>query len=144
MCSSDFVFLYFVIDFVRETRISIFNMQQIYFYSIIFVMGVMCSITIMLILTHFSPNPRNKLPNYLSDVHYLQVRDDYSLYSLSSDGAAAYDHHHENKKRNSVEGKPFSIKMPARVLSSMFHFRWKWSAQYIKSCIRTKSTRKIG
>lgn len=79
-------------------------MQQIYFYSVIFVMGVLCSITIMLILTHFSPNSR-KIHNYLSDVHYLQVRDDYSIYSVSTDGGVDLQHEKFTKKRNSVEGK---------------------------------------
>lgn len=79
-------------------------MQQIYFYSIVFVMGVMCSITMMMFFTHFSPNAR-KIPNYMSDVHYLQVRDDYSIYSLTSDGLKAdFKNDKVAKKRNSVEG----------------------------------------
>lgn len=81
-------------------------MQQVYFYSVIFVMGVVCSITMMLLLTHFSPTAR-KIPNYLSDGRYLQVRDDYSIYSLTSDRLkvlADYPNDKYNKKRNSVEG----------------------------------------
>lgn len=81
-------------------------MQQIYFYSVIFVMGVISSVTIMLIVTKFSPTTR-KLPNYLSDVHYLQVRDDYSLYSVGSDqlkNVASNQRDERSKKRNSVEG----------------------------------------
>lgn len=59
----------------------------------------------MLFLTRYSSNSR-KIPNYLSDVHYLQVRDDYSLYSVTSeqfkDPTDPYDR--RGKKRNSVEG----------------------------------------
>lgn len=81
-------------------------MQQIYFYSVIFGMGVVCSITIMMFLTNFTSNPR-KMPNYLSDVHYLQVRDDYSIYSITSDrlkGATDHQNGKTGKKRNSIEG----------------------------------------
>lgn len=83
-----------------------FNMQQVYFYSVIFVMGVVFSLTMMLFLTHFSPAAR-KIPNYLSDVHYLQVRDDYSIYSLTSDRLKGLNDRSNDKigkKRNSVEG----------------------------------------
>lgn len=76
-------------------------------YTVVFVMGVVCSITVMLLLTRF-PSTTRKVPNYLSDVHYLQVRDDYSLYSLSSDDskeAAIHRHDKMGRKRNSVEGK---------------------------------------
>lgn len=82
-------------------------MQQIYFYSVIFVMGVMCSITMMLFFTHFASNTR-KIPNYLSDMHYLQVRDDYSVYSLASEhlkDVTDSQGHKMGKKRGSVEGK---------------------------------------
>lgn len=81
-------------------------MQQIYFYSVVFVMGVMCSITIMMFFTHFSSNTR-KMPNYLSDMHYLQVRDDYSVYSLASEqlkDVTDSQGHKMGNKRNSVEG----------------------------------------
>lgn len=82
-------------------------MQQIYFYSVIFVMGVVCSITMMLFFTQISWNTR-KIPNYLSDMHYLQVRDDYSVYSLASeqpkDVTDSQGGHKMGKKRNSVEG----------------------------------------
>lgn len=79
-------------------------MQQMYFYSIIFVLGVICSITMMMFFTHYSPNTR-KIPNYMSDMHYLQVRDDYSIYSLTSDRLKAdFKHDRVAKKRNSVEG----------------------------------------
>lgn len=84
-------------------------MQQIYFYSVIFGMGVVCSITIMMFLTNFTSNPR-KIPNYLSDVHYLQVRDDYSIYSITSDrlkGATDHQNGKTGKKRNSIEGNFF-------------------------------------
>lgn len=58
----------------------------------------------MMFLTHFSLNTR-KIPNYMSDVHYLQVRDDYSIYSLTSDGLKADSINDKvAKKRNSVEG----------------------------------------
>lgn len=84
-------------------------MQQIYFYSIIFVMGVVSSISIMLFFTRFSPGSR-KIPNYLSDVHYLQVRDDYSLYSITSEQIKeAADQ--RGKKRNSVEGIDITFQM---------------------------------
>lgn len=69
-------------------------------------MGVVCSVTIMMCLTNFSSKPR-KMPNYLSDVHYLQVRDDYSIYSVTEDRIkGATDHRNDKmgKKRNSVEG----------------------------------------
>lgn len=82
-------------------------MQQIYFYSVIFVMGVMCSITIMMFFTHFSSSNTRKVPNYLSDMHYLQVRDDYSIYSLASEqlkDITDSQSHKMGKKRNSVEG----------------------------------------
>lgn len=81
-------------------------MQQIYFYSLMFVMGVISSVTIMLLLIQFLPIARNT-PNYLSNVHYLQVRDDFSLYSLSSDRfkntADQYDT--VGQKRSTVEGR---------------------------------------
>lgn len=68
-------------------------------------MGVISSITIMLFFTHYSSSTR-KIPNYLSDVHYLQVRDDYSLYSVSSQQLkdSADQHDKRGRKRNSVEG----------------------------------------
>lgn len=68
-------------------------------------MGVISSITFMLFLTRYSPSPR-KIPNYLSDVHYLQVRDDYSLYSVTSEQlkAATDTQNKRDKRRNSVEG----------------------------------------
>lgn len=69
-------------------------------------MGVICSITIMMFLTNFSSNPR-KIPNYLSDVHYLQVRDDYSIYSVTAErlkGLADHRNDKMGKKRGSFEG----------------------------------------
>lgn len=72
-------------------------------------MGVASSITIMLLFTRFSPGLR-KVPNYLSDVHYLQVRDDYSLYSITSEQIKeAADQ--RGKKRNSVEGMCITFEM---------------------------------
>lgn len=42
----------------------------------------------------------------MSEVHYLQVRDDYSIYSLTSDRLKDdAEHRKSNKHRNSVEGK---------------------------------------
>lgn len=59
----------------------------------------------MMFLTNFSPNT-HKIPNYLSDEHYLQVRDDYSIYSLTSDRLKSDSKQNKfGKKRNSVEGK---------------------------------------
>lgn len=69
-------------------------------------MGVLCSIAIMMFLTNFSSNPR-KIPNYLSDVHYLQVRDDYSIYSVTSERLKVIADHQNDKmgrKRNNIEG----------------------------------------
>lgn len=48
------------------------------------------------------------MPNYLSDMHYLQVRDDYSVYSLASEqikDVTDSQNHKMDKKRNSVEGE---------------------------------------
>lgn len=83
-------------------------MQPIHFYLCIFGMGVVCSIAIMLFVTTFTTNAR-KVPNYLSDVHYLQVRDDYSIYSLASDGMKGVADDKYGKKRNSVEGMIDSV-----------------------------------
>lgn len=73
-------------------------------------MGVVSSITIMIFFTRFSPGSR-KIPNYLSDVHYLQVRDDYSLYSITSDQIKEAADQRGNKKRNSVEGMCITFQM---------------------------------
>lgn len=78
-------------------------------YTVVFVLGVLCSITVMLLLTYF-PTRTRRMPNYLSDVHYLQVRDDYSLYSVTTDSqnfkdATIHAKEKMDRKRNSIEGK---------------------------------------
>lgn len=56
-------------------------MQPIYFYFITFGTGVLCSLLVTYFAVKFSPIERK---NYLSEEHYLQVRDDYSIYSPST------------------------------------------------------------
>lgn len=87
-------------------------MQHIYYYLIIFVMGVLCSLTMMLFIRNFSITER-KIPNYTPDVHYLQVRDDYSVYSLTSQRSNADRTFGGNadRKRSSVEGNENLIEM---------------------------------
>lgn len=81
-------------------------MHNIHYYLAIFVMGVLCSLTMMLFMKNFSLTNERRIPNYLSDVHYLQVRDDYSVYSLTSKRANDNDEPHDKPHRtcNSVEG----------------------------------------
>lgn len=56
-------------------------MQPIYFYFITFGTGVLCSLLVTYFAVKFNPIERK---NYLSEEHYLQVRDDYSIYSPSA------------------------------------------------------------
>lgn len=88
-------------------------MQNIYYNWAIFVMGVLCSLTMMLFIKHFSLTNERRIPNYLSDVHYLQVRDDYSVYSLTSKRANENDEPHgkPDRTRNSIEGTATHIQM---------------------------------
>lgn len=69
-------------------------------------MGVLCSLTTMLFMRNFSLINERRIPNYLSDVNYLQVRDDYSVYSLTSKRIDENDEPHgkPDRTRNSVEG----------------------------------------
>lgn len=92
-------------------------MQNIHYYLAIFVMGVLCSLTMMLIIKNFSLTKERRIPNYLSDVHYLQVRDDYSVYSLTSKRADENDEPYgkPDRTRNSIEGT-------ALIISFFFEF----------------------
>lgn len=73
-------------------------------------------------------------------MHYLQVRDDYSIYSLASEqlkDVTDSRSHKANKKRNSVEGKRdfinFHLLKVNRIQIDFFISRWKWSTEYIES-----------
>lgn len=84
-------------------------MQPIYYYLIIFVMGVLCSLSVMVIFRNFRTTV-HKIPNYMSDVHYLQVRDDYSIYSLTAQRSGleadqTTSNNIRDKKKNFLEGK---------------------------------------
>lgn len=58
-------------------------MRNIYFYIVIFVMGVLSSLLITFFAIRILPQQR-KIQNFLSENHYLQVRDDYSVYMPTS------------------------------------------------------------
>lgn len=63
------------------------NKQHI-FYLLVFITGVLCSILAMLFMVYYMPDSlsrKRKHVNYLSDEHFLQVRDDYSIYYPSSE-----------------------------------------------------------
>lgn len=58
------------------------KMQHI-FYLLVFTTGVLCSFIAMLIIVYYMPDKLSKQykhVNYLSEDHFLQVRDDYSIY----------------------------------------------------------------
>lgn len=83
------------------------EMQSIYFYLITFCTGVLCSLLVTYFAIKFVPNERK---NYLSEEHYLQVRDDYSIYSPSTNNLI--EEHLEQsarakklQKKNKDEGK---------------------------------------
>lgn len=69
-------------------------MHPMYFYVIIFAAGVVCSMLMTYIAIKFVPNERK---NYMSEEHYLQVRDDYSIYSPSTN--SLIDEHLERSER---------------------------------------------
>lgn len=62
-------------------------MPPIYFYVIVFVTGVVSSALMMLFVAYYyipsSLIRERKLSNYMSEEHYLQVRDDYHLFDPS-------------------------------------------------------------
>lgn len=63
------------------------KMQHI-FYLFVFTTGVICSFVAMLIMIYYMPDSlskHRKHVNYLSEEHFLQVRDDYSIYYPNSE-----------------------------------------------------------
>lgn len=80
------------------------EMRRVYLYLLIFAMGVLNSLVITYFVVKFSPSNRLRR-NYLSDEHFLQVRDE-SVYSLvsgrSKNGKAPQKK--IDKDRSSIEG----------------------------------------
>lgn len=62
------------------------KMPPIYFYVIVFVTGVVSSALMMLFVAHYYiPSTlirrgERKLSHYMSEEHYLQVRDDFHIF----------------------------------------------------------------
>lgn len=82
-------------------------MQPIYFYFIIFGTGVLCALLTTYFVVKIVPNERK---NYLSEEHYLQVRDDYSIYSPSTNHLIEEHLQHserakKSQRRNKEEGE---------------------------------------
>lgn len=82
-------------------------MRPIYFYFIIFGAGVVCSMLITYFAVNFVPNGRK---SFISEERYLQVRDDYSIYSLSTndlieDHMEQTDQSRKLQKKNKHEGE---------------------------------------
>lgn len=73
-------------------------MQHIYCYLIIFGAGVLCSLLTTYFAIKFVPNERK---NYLSEEHYLQVRDDYSLTTNN----LIEDHLDQSERTNKLQRK---------------------------------------
>lgn len=79
-------------------------MRRVYLYLLIFAMGVLNSLVITYFVVKFMPNVRQRR-NYLSDEHFLQVRDE-SVYSLVSGRVknAKVPQRQVDKDRSSLEG----------------------------------------
>lgn len=87
-------------------------MRPIYFYFIIFGTGVLCSMLISYFAVKFVPKERK---SFISEEHYLQVRDDYSIYSLSTndlieDHLEQTDRARKLQKKNKHEGEASFIR----------------------------------
>lgn len=79
-------------------------MKSIYFYFIIFGAGVVCALLATYLTVKFTPNQRR---NYLSEDHYLQVRDDYSVYTTKKNNLfdeQQSDRMRRAEKKNKEEG----------------------------------------
>lgn len=80
-------------------------MRRVYLYLLIFAMGVLNSLVITYFVVKYSPSNRQRR-NYLSDEHFLQVRDE-SVYSLVSGRSknGKTPQRKIDKDRSSIEGK---------------------------------------
>lgn len=84
------------------------KMKHIYYYFIIFALGVISSLAMMYFIINYIPNERKK-SNFMSDEHYLQVRDDYSIFSLTpsnldDDGERQLRKNPKRNGRSDLEG----------------------------------------
>lgn len=97
-------------------------MPPIYFYVIVFITGVLSSALMMLFVAYcYAPSSitmrERKLKNYMSEEHYLQVRDDYQIFdpNMFDPLAEHLDVAAQSKRKtvNTAEGKfimnPFII-----------------------------------
>lgn len=106
--------LFFALYFYRFRLIrnnSYHKMQHIYYYVGIFATGVVCSILMMNFAANIFPNER-KIRNFLSDEHYLQVRDDYSIFSLAPNQLVE----HENGQRKRISSQRNDLEGIRRIL----------------------------
>lgn len=80
-------------------------MRRVYLYLLIFAMGVLNSLVITYFVVKYLPSNRQRR-NYLSDEHFLQVRDE-SVYQLVSGRSknAKTPQRKIDKDRSSIEGE---------------------------------------
>lgn len=84
-------------------------MRRVYIYLLMFVVGVLNSILVTYFMMKLSSNNRQPR-NYLSDEHFLQVRDE-SVYSLVSGRSknSKVEQRKGDKERYSTEGMPIDF-----------------------------------
>lgn len=99
-------------------------MPPIYFYVIVFITGVLSSALMMLFVAYYYVPTANvhepRLKNYMSEEHYLQVRDDYPIFDPKLLDLSLEDHldftiQSKRKSSNNEEGKLIEIDLCGQI-----------------------------